>query len=470
MMKSGNNGTVASLPPDFEITDEIQEICDQVKSGKNLFITGRAGTGKSTLLAYLRSEILDQQHIVVGFTGVSALNVGGQTIHRFFNFKVDVTIDYVLSDEYLPRNRKIMRGLKTLVIDEVSMVRADLMDCVDASLRRFGPKPGTPFGGVQILFVGDLHQLSPIVKRSEMKFINSNYETPFFFSSHSVEELEYERVELTHIFRQSDPEFISILNAIRHDEATPELLATLNSRVDVDFAPEEDDFYLTLVTKKQLAIDINLANLREIPSENFLSIAQVTGSITGDEFPTDMHLNFKVGAQIMLVNNDGQERWVNGTIAIIESIHIDAVKIEDSFVRVRIAGRDELYDVHRHTWDVKRPRSLGDRLIYDTVGSFTQFPFILAWAITVHKSQGKTFDKVIIDLSQPTFASGQLYVALSRCRSLEGTVLRTPVTEDHVIVDGRISRLTGLQSHFSTSSYRARSSSKVTIKQSNRRW
>jgi ATP-dependent exoDNAse (exonuclease V) alpha subunit len=238
----------------------------------------------------------------------------------------------------------------------------------------------------------------------------------------------------------------------------------------VDFAPEEDDFYLTLVTKKQLAIDINLANLREIPSENFLSIAQVTGSITGDEFPTDMHLNFKVGAQIMLVNNDGQERWVNGTIAIIESIHIDAVKIEDSFVRVRIAGRDELYDVHRHTWDVKRPRSLGDRLIYDTVGSFTQFPFILAWAITVHKSQGKTFDKVIIDLSQPTFASGQLYVALSRCRSLEGTVLRTPVTEDHVIVDGRISRLTGLQSHFSTSSYRARSSSKVTIKQSNRRW
>lgn len=432
--------TVASLPTDFEITEEIEQICEEVREGKNLFVTGRAGTGKSTLLAYLRSQVLDQRHMVVGFTGVSALNVDGQTIHRFFNFKVDVTLDFVLSDEYLPRNRRIMRDLKTLVIDEVSMVRADLMDCVDASLRRFGPKPGHPFGGVQVIFVGDLHQLPPIVKRSEMKFINSNYETPFFFSAHSVEDLEYRRIELTHIFRQSDPEFIEILNAIRHDEATPELLAALNSRVDVDFVPENGDFYLTLVTKKQLAIDINLENLREIPSENYLSIAQVTGSVTGDEFPTDMNLNFKAGAQIMLVNNDGQERWVNGTIAVIESVHIDAVKSQDSFVRIRIPERDETYDVHRFTWDVKRPRSLGDRLVYDTVGSFTQFPFILAWAITVHKSQGKTFDKVIIDLSQPTFTSGQLYVALSRCRSLEGTVLRRPVTEDHVIVDGRIAR------------------------------
>jgi ATP-dependent exoDNAse (exonuclease V) alpha subunit len=427
-----------SVPSDFQVTDEITAICEKVKQGQSLFITGRAGTGKSTLLSYLRSNVLSENHVVVGFTGVSALNVNGLTIHRFFNFKVDVTIDHVKSDDYLPKNRNVMRSLKTLVIDEVSMVRADLMDCIDAALRRFGPRKGLPFGGVQVLLLGDLHQLAPIVKRSEMKFINLNYATPFFFSSHATQELEYEIIELTHIFRQTDPEFISILNAVRNDELSEEMLTSLNRRVEPDFYSTSEDLYLTLVTKKSLANDINLSKLREIKSQNFHSAAFVTGGVAGDEFPTDINLNFKVGAQIMLVNNDGQERWVNGTLATIEEVHINPENFDDSHVVVRLAENGELHQVNRFTWEVKRPRTQGDRLVYDTIGSFTQFPFLLAWAITIHKSQGKTFDKVIIDLSEPTFTSGQLYVALSRCRSLEGTVLRKPVLSEHVIVDERI--------------------------------
>lgn len=275
-----------------------------------------------------------------------------------------------------------------------------------------------------------------------MKFINVNYKTPFFFSSRGAQALDYETVELTHIFRQSDKAFIEILNAIRHDQMTAPILHQLNNRVEPKFAPKSNEVFLTLVTKKELANQINLARLRSIGAPNHLSIAQVSGTVAVEEFPTEVNLNFKAGAQIMLVNNDGKERWVNGSLATIESVHINQDKYEDSYITARIADTGEVHEVNLHKWEVKRPRTKDDKLVYDTVGTFIQFPFILSWAITIHKSQGKTFDRVIIDLSEPTFASGQLYVALSRCRSLQGTVLRHPVLEEHIIVDDRINEMT----------------------------
>jgi ATP-dependent exoDNAse (exonuclease V) alpha subunit len=425
------------LPKNFEISPEMQAAITAVSNGKSIFITGRAGTGKSTLLTYLREEILKDNFVVVAPTGVAAINVGGSTIHKFFGFLPDITFQHIESAEYHPRSQKIIKNLKTLIIDEISMVRADLLDCVDKALRKFGSKPTKPFGGVQVIFVGDLYQLSPIVSESEKEFLYSHYETPFFFSSHGYKSIQMHKVVLNKVYRQSELDFLEILNGIRVNQTTPEILELLNTRVLPEFEPSKDTFFITLVATNSMANTINQRELEKLKGDAYRSQAHITGALSKSEYPAELEISFKVGSQIMMLNNDAESRWVNGTLATIEAINLDDPR-KDPHIVIKVASSEERYDVSKHLWDIKRPRSEGNVLIYDTIGTFSQFPFMLAWAITIHKSQGKTFENVIINLAAKAFAAGQLYVALSRCTTLGGLVLRQPIDSSQVILDERV--------------------------------
>ena len=425
------------LPKNFEISPEMESAISAVSNGKSIFITGRAGTGKSTLLTYLREEVLKDNFVVMAPTGVAAINVGGSTIHKFFGFLPDITFQHIESAEYHPRSQKIMKNLKTLIIDEISMVRADLLDCVDKALRKFGPKPTKPFGGVQVIFVGDLFQLSPIVTESEKEFLYSHYETPFFFSSHGYQSIQMHKVVLEKVYRQSELDFLEILNGIRINQTTPEILELLNTRVLPDFEPSKDTFFITLVATNAMANTINQRELEKLKGDAHRSNAHITGALSKSEYPAELEINFKVGSQIMMLNNDAENRWVNGTLATIEAINLDDPR-KDPHIVIKVASSEERYDVSKHMWEVKRPRSEGKVLVYDTIGTFAQFPFMLAWAITIHKSQGKTFENVIINLAAKAFAAGQLYVALSRCTTLGGLVLRQPIDSSQVILDERV--------------------------------
>ncbi len=425
------------LPKNFEISPEMEAAINAAKKGKSIFITGRAGTGKSTLLTYLREEVLHDNYVVVAPTGVAAINVGGSTIHKYFGFLPDITFQHIESPEYHPRNQKIMKNLRTLIIDEISMVRADLLDCVDKALRRYGPKPTKPFGGVQVIFVGDLFQLSPIVAETEKEFLYSHYETPFFFSSHSYQSIQMHKIVLQKVYRQSELDILEILNAIRVNQTTPEILDLLNTRVLPDFEPTKETFFITLVATNAMANTINQEELGKLKGEVCRSQAHITGALSKSEYPAELEINFKVGSQVMMLNNDAENRWVNGTLATIEAINLDDPRKEHHIV-IKVASSEERYNVSKHLWDIKRPRSEGNVLVYDTIGTFSQFPFMLAWAITIHKSQGKTFENVIINLAAKAFAAGQLYVALSRCTTLGGLVLRQPIDSSQVILDERV--------------------------------
>ena len=425
------------LPKNFEISPEMQSAINAVSKGKSIFITGRAGTGKSTLLTYLREEVLKDNFVVVAPTGVAAINVGGSTIHKFFGFLPDITFQHIDSAEYHPRSQKIMKNLKTLIIDEISMVRADLLDCVDKSVRKYGPKPTKPFGGVQVIFVGDLFQLSPIVAESEKEFLYSHYDTPFFFSSHGYQSIQMHKVVLQKVYRQSEIDFLEILNGIRVNQTTPAILDLLNTRVLPDFEPSKDTFFITLVATNAMANTINQRELEKLKGDAHQSQAHITGALSKSEYPAELEINFKVGSQIMMLNNDAENRWVNGTLATIEAINLEDPR-KDPHIIIKVASSEERYNVNKHMWDIKRPRSEGKVLLYDTIGTFAQFPFMLAWAITIHKSQGKTFENVIINLAAKAFAAGQLYVALSRCTTLGGLVLRQPIDSSQVILDERV--------------------------------
>jgi len=429
-----------ALPIDLEMNVDMKRVIDLATSGKNIFITGNAGTGKSTILAYLRKYILDENTAVCAPTGVAAINVSGVTIHNFFSFGIDVTFEKVRGDDYFPRNRKIMKVLKTLVIDEISMVRADMLDYVDQALRRYGPKKNKPFGGVQVILIGDLAQIAPIVSTlDERDFIQSHYKSEFFFDSYAMREMEYETVELTKIYRQTDAAFINTLNAVRSNEMLDEHYAYLDNLVNPSFIPANEDFYITLTATNSKASEINSAKLNALKKPIHRHEAVVTGRFREKDFPTQQILEFKIGSQVMMVNNDPDRRWANGTLAQITDIHIDEVE-SDPYVTVKVMGDETTeHEVRANTWDVLTAVFSEGRLAYDPIGTFTQFPFTLAWAVTIHKSQGKTFDHVILDLSRKAFAPGQVYVALSRCRGSEGLVLQTPVTPDQVITHTRVS-------------------------------
>ena len=399
--------------------------------GQNLFITGKAGTGKSTLLKYF-CQTSQSKPVVLAPTGVAALNAKGQTIHSFFNFYIDITSKKAKTLK--PKNSKLYKNLKTLIIDEVSMLRADLLDCIDAFLRINGPVKNKNFGGVQMIFIGDLHQLPPVVSSKEKKVFASLYETEFFFSSKAFDNFQIKIVELKKIYRQKDQKFIDILNRIRVGSASADDMQILNTRVLPEFKPKKDKMYIHLTGRNKIADEINLNQLQSLPGKHYISSAVISGDFSREYFPTNPELEFKPGAQIMLLTNDTKRRWVNGSIGLILSIN------KNDEIQVLLQDTGKTVSIHQHNWEIyrfsfsKKTNSIES----DLAGSFTQYPFKLAWAVTIHKSQGKTFDRVIIDMRQGIFAAGQAYTALSRCTSLNGITLTVPVKKQHIRTDWRV--------------------------------
>jgi len=423
------------LPP-IEFTEPFERALRLMEeTHRHVFVTGRAGTGKSTLLNYFKANTA-RQVAVLAPTGVAALNVGGQTIHSFFRFKPDVT-PASARKRIRGEGAEIYRKLDAIVIDEVSMVRADLLDCVDAFLRLNGPEAGAPFGGLQMIFIGDLYQLPPVVSSAEKMLFKTLYPSPYFFSALAFQGLEMEFVELEKIYRQQDNRFIELLNAIRNRTVTEEDLELLNSRLDPDFEPPADEYYIHLTSTNDLADGYNEEQLKKLKGRTWTSTGILEGDFGRQYLPTAVALKLKRGAQVMMLNNDAGGRWVNGTIGRVTGFGKDPEG--GPLVRVRL-NDGRLAEVGPNTWEIFRFFLKDGRLDSEAVGMFTQFPLRLAFALTIHKSQGKTFERVILDVGRGTFAPGQLYVALSRCTSLEGIVLRKALRRQHILLDWAVVR------------------------------
>jgi ATP-dependent exoDNAse (exonuclease V) alpha subunit len=418
----------------IEFNEQFQRALELIeKTSRHIFITGKAGTGKSTLLDYFRNHT-KKKIVVLAPTGVSALNVKGQTIHSFFGFKPNVTLNSI--KKMKGNQRDIYKELDAIVIDEASMIRADLLDCIDKFLR-LNVKKKKPFGGVQMIFIGDLYQLPPVVTGKEKEFFNTHYKSPYFFDSFVMKEIDMEFIELEKIYRQKDEDFIAILNAIRNNSITDKELGTLNQRYDPEFIPDPNDFYIWLTSINKAADKINRDHLSRISSPLITYHGAIRGDFNEDSLPTQIILQLKKGAQVMLLNNDSLFKWVNGSIGQIVDI-IKQKGEEDIIIVKLITG--ELVDVLPYRWELFNYYFDKDKnsIESEIVGSFTQYPIKLAWAVTIHKSQGKTFDKVVIDIARGTFASGQVYVALSRCTRLDGIVLKKPLEKKHIFMDWRV--------------------------------
>ncbi|MBI4244811.1 MAG: AAA family ATPase [Planctomycetes bacterium] len=414
-------------------------------SAKNIFITGKAGTGKSTLLDYFRNNTA-KNIAVTAPTGVAAVNVKGVTLHSFCRFRPGVTPHMIDNTYKVSGKKNFYNKLDAIIIDEVSMVRADLLDCLDKFLRLNGRSKTLPFAGIQMIFIGDLYQLPPVVRGEERKIFEEYYESPYFFSSKVFKELSYEFVELIKVYRQKDGKFIGALNSVRNNTVTPETLETLNSRYDPDFVPAEKEFHINLTTTNQKADEINAVMLTRQKGKEYSYEAAMEGDFDQKSCPADEILKIKIGSQIMLVNNDNKKRWVNGTVGkIVKIIKQDGGKPDKIIVKL---NDGENVEVLPFSWELFKYKldEETDLPATEVIGSFTQYPLILAWAITIHKSQGKTFDKVVVDLERGSFAHGQTYVALSRCTSLEGLTLKQNIQKRHILMDWRVVKfLTGRQ-------------------------
>lgn len=400
-----------------------------------IFITGRAGTGKSTLLQHFRNTT-KKKVVILAPTGVAALNVEGQTIHSFFLIRPGITLREAKREGRQARNNELYREVETIVIDEISMVRADLFDAIDVFLKAV-MNNHEPFGGKQIVMIGDLYQLPPVVRDDEAEALAKVYKTPYFFSAKVMKEICEEKnglsfVELEKIYRQSDRKFIEVLNAVRNCSAKSEHLKLLNSRC-VDCEDDEDiGEAIILTTTNKLAERINFSRLSALAGKAKIYKANTNGRFQEKDAPTDEQLALKTNSRVMFLNNDSLDRWVNGSLGTVK-------RLGEREIVVLLDNGDEVV-VEAYTWNLfrfaydKKTRCL-ER---EKIGSFTQIPLRLAWAVTIHKSQGKTFDRVAIDLGYGTFASGQVYVALSRCRSLGGIFLKRPLELRHLIPDERV--------------------------------
>lgn len=429
---------------DIEFNEQFTKALHLLQHGsRNLFITGKAGTGKSTLLRYFRAHT-HRKLVVLAPTGVAALNVAGETIHSFFRFRPGTTPDKVRRAR--KKDADLYKALDAIVIDEASMVRADLMDCVDAFMRINGPQPGKPFGGAQLVLFGDLYQLPPVVTGPEREVFRTYYPGPHFFNARVFKETSIEYLELEKIYRQKDQGFIEILNAIRNNTVSPQQLARLNSRLNADVESRGRGLVVRLLTTNADAAGINNERLRALDGRSHLYRAEISGEFTRDSYPADDELHLKAGAQVMLLNNDPQGRWVNGTMAAVQDI-MRGLPGERDTVHVRLAdGTIEAVDPYK--WELFHFSydEAAKRIKAETAGTFTQYPLRLAWGVTIHKSQGKTFERVILDLGARAFATGQTYVALSRCTALEGLSLAREVRPSDVMTDWRIVRyVTGRQ-------------------------
>lgn len=405
------------------------------ESQQNVFITGRAGTGKSTLLDYFRRQT-EKKVAILAPTGVAAVNVKGQTIHSFFKFKPNITPQTVKRlRESGDKKKNIYQKLEMIIIDEISMVRADLLDCVDKFLRLNGKTGKKPFGGIQMVFIGDLYQLAPVVTSEEKPLFSSHYETPYFFSAHVFKDFEMDLLELEKIYRQKDETHIQLLNAIRNNSITEEGLEKINARYDPDFEPRTNDFFIYLTPTNAQASLINEKELGKVKGKFYEFHARVSGDFSKEYYPTALALQVKVGAQVMMLNNDAGQRWVNGTIGKVVDIYADE---EDRHVISIRMEQGKTCEVYPYTWEIYKFSLEENQLKSGIVGTYTQYPLMLAWAVTIHKSQGKTFERVIIDMGKGAFAHGQSYVALSRCISLDGMVLKKRFTKNHIRMDHNV--------------------------------
>ena len=417
----------------IEINDQFEKALELIESSKrNLLIFGKAGTGKSTFLNYYRGHS-KKKVAVLAPTGVAAINIGGATIHSFFGFSIDITVEKVRRITKNNKIKKILKTIDTIIIDEISMVRADLLDCVSRFLTLNGPYPLEPFGGMQMVFIGDLYQIPPVVKKDVAHFFKNFYQSPYFFSSKSFIEYSptFDLVEFEKIYRQTDNNFIELLNSIRNNTVTDEHLQKLNERLQPDFKANKDEFWIYITGTNDAVKKINDTMLSSIKGQEIIYTANTDGDIQPGSFPTDKELRLKIGAQVMLVNNDSDGRWVNGSIGHIIDFKQDVVMV--------MLSNKEIVEVCQHEWDVFKYDINEETNALNTskIGSFTQYPMRLAWALTVHKSQGKTFDRVIVDLGA-TFSPGQMYVALSRCTSMEGLILKKRITANNIFIDYRI--------------------------------
>lgn len=419
------------------LTDEFREALGLLAAGRNLFLTGKAGTGKSTLIRYFMANT-HRNVVVVAPTGIAALNVDGHTIHRLFGFRPTTTLSDISGGDYRPgRFTKTLGKLQTLIIDEASMVRADVFDMIAGALQRFGPEPGLAFGGVQVVLVGDLYQLPPVVTEREQHYFSTTYDTPYFFSANAFSREVFPSVSLTTVFRQlGDDRMTAILNEIREGVLLGHAQQQLDSRVDADFVPPDGEFWLTLAPTNGLVTARNRQQLERLPGDEMVHRATESGDLSLFDKPIDDELRFKVGAQVMMLNNDQAERWVNGSIGRVVGVGYDR---HGAVVEVEFPDGDTA-EVAPFMWEATRPVVEGGTLRREVVGTFTQLPFKLAWAITIHKSQGQTLERLVVDLSGGMFSTGQLYVALSRCTSLAGLVLKRPVLPKDLKVDRRIAR------------------------------
>lgn len=432
---------------DFQITPQLQLALDFVETtGKNIFLTGKAGTGKTTFLHNLKRQT-SKRMVVVAPTGVAAINAGGVTIHSFFQLSFGPQLPYSAGGSESRDSTRIQRfsrvkiniikSLDLLVIDEVSMVRSDLLDGIDAVLRRFKNR-NKPFGGVQLLMIGDLQQLAPIAKDDEWAILREYYDTVFFFSSKALKQTSFVSIELKDIFRQSDQQFIDLLNKVRNNELNLEDVNMLNHRYIPNFKPNDNEGYITLTTHNHQAQSINTAKLKELKAEPKTFKATVKGDFPEHAYPTDYELTLKVGAQVIFVKNDPtyEKLFFNGKIGTVEDIDEEGIYVQcpgdpAPILVTPLEWENTNYTIDPDTKEIKE----------NVTGEFMQYPLKLAWAITIHKSQGLTFDRAIID-AQAAFAHGQVYVALSRCRSLDGLVLSSKVNTNAIITDKTVTGFT----------------------------
>lgn len=422
----------------LQLNDDFKYALDALeKTDQSLFITGKAGTGKSTLLQLFRNTT-KKKVAVLAPTGVAALNVQGQTIHSFFGFPPRVITPSEAARHVTRKDLlRLYRNLEVLIIDEISMVRADMLDGMDKFLRN-NRGNYRPFGGVQVVFFGDLFQLPPVVTRDpvEASYFTDYYESPYFFSAKIFQEPDFQldMLELRKVYRQESRHFLRLLEAVRINQIDYDDLEDLNERHAPHF--NEMEGYITLCARNATADRINQRELTQLESPEFEFLATVKGQFDPGLYPTDAALRLRKGAQVMFVRNDLEDKqFVNGTIGKIIQLSQDSITVETE----EYGGKKRTIDVPKIEWEIIRYRaSVTGSIETEVAGSFTQYPLKLAWAITIHKSQGKTFDKVLIDLGGGAFEHGQLYVALSRCRTLEGIVLRQPIRTQDIITDERV--------------------------------
>ena len=426
---------------------DIYEIAKDfiLNTAESVFLTGKAGTGKTTLLKYIQQHT-QKNCVIAAPTGVAAINAGGVTLHSLFQLPLNMYVpvknrNYAVNNpatlfEHVRLNRQkiqLLREMELLVIDEISMCRCDILDEIDLLLRSFRRRMNEPFGGVQVLFIGDLYQLPPVVKDEEWRILNEFYESPFFFSAWVMKEFQVLHIELETVFRQTDEEFIDLLNAVRNNAVNKSDLDELNKRYNPHAAQNAENTIL-LTTHNRKADKINQEELSKLASEIHTFEANIHGDFLESSYPADKELMLKVGAQVMFTKNDltQEKRYYNGKIGTVTRLN------EEEIVIKCVEDNYEI-NVDSHTWENLRYayNDTTDKIDEDVIGTFEQYPLKLAWAVTIHKSQGLTFDKVIIDAGH-AFAAGQVYVALSRCRSLEGISLLTPVQADAIFTDDRI--------------------------------